>query len=124
MAGHHVGLGKLHLGLAGPPHLCGDELVDGPGLAELLPVPVQHGDLSEGRAGLVFGPLGETDPGVFVVNVTGSQQNPGNLTPGFSVKLNQLDHRHYCSVGLVSAQLSTHVAALWTSVTGLAEARS
>ena len=41
VASHHVGLGKLQVGLADPPDLPGDVLADGPGLGELLPVPVE-----------------------------------------------------------------------------------
>ena len=50
VAGHHVRPRELQLGLAGHAGLPGDELGDGHRLPDLLPVPVEDGNLSEVKA--------------------------------------------------------------------------
>ena len=50
MAGHHVGPRELQVGLAGHAGLPGHELGDGHRLPDLLPVPVEDGNLSKVQA--------------------------------------------------------------------------
>ena len=101
MTGHHVGLGKLQVSLAGPSDLPGNQLVDGPGLGKILPVPVEYRNLAKRSVVLVFRPLSKTDPEVVLLSVTSSQQKPYNLALGFQVKENKFDHSNDGSVGFV-----------------------
>ena len=66
-----VRLWTLQVCLAGPTNLPGNELADGPGLGELLPVPVEYRNLAKQSVGLVLRPVSKTNPEVLIINVTG-----------------------------------------------------
>ena len=94
----HIGPRGLEVVIAGEAALLGHEPRDGPRLGDRLAVPLENGQLAEGRRVLERLPLLAFDATVFEVDAGRGHDQAGEFAAGADVEVSEDDFGGHCEV--------------------------